>query len=612
MKQILLIISKTIFRKPPLEGDVWRWCFFFAALLMAATLQAADVKYPVAAIPDSLKAGSNAVVRLDDVTVNVIDDAHADVSSIYAVTVLNENGRSVACFNEITDDYDRLTDFRAVIYDAEGKVVKRVKRNELIRSEYSGENTLADDNVKYVYIPSHSEYPFTVEYTFSIESKKLVSTYPTFFPLSQTEASTQEAHYRLITPKGFEVMTQEFNPQWKKTINETPKGKEQCWHIQGLKAIKYERFMPDADTFLPIVYVEPKQFDFEGTKVSNESWQAYGQWIFSLMEGRGTLPDELKAKVHELTDGLSSRRGKIEALYKYMCETCRYTNVTLGIGGLQPKTVADTYRTKYGDCKALVFYLLSMLREIGIESNMCLISTNYERICPDFALHRGINHVILKVAATADEESLWIECTNSKLPFAYIHSDMDGHDVVVIANGNSHIETIPEQSADYHYERNIATLSIAADGEITGNHIIEKEGEEAETKDYKTRKSNTQNSISVDVNPFNEGYSKLRMPRTYDIALAMSCSEYDSVVYSLPKDFEVDIIPAAANESSPFGTFNANYTYNADEHALVSVQRLQWHKGISSKSEATALKRFLDVINKHRKATIIIRRKKTA
>lgn len=580
------------------------------AFLFVANALAADEKYPLSAIPDSLKTGCDAVVRLDDVTVTVISDRETNVSNTYVVTVLNEKGASAARFHEMSDEYDKLSDFRAVVYDAAGKVVERGKKSDLIRSEFSGETTLADDNVNYYFTPTCKDYPYTVEYIYTIESKKLVPIYPGFHPVTQTETSTQDAYYRLITPKGFEVLTQEFNPQWKKDVRETPKGTEQCWQIHGMTGLKTERFMPDADTFVPSLYVEPKQFDFNGQKVSNESWAAYGQWMYSLMEGRGELPAELKTKVHALTDNVQSRKGKIEALYRYMCETCRYMNVSLGVGGLQPKTVTDTYRTKYGDCKALVFYLLSMLREVGIESNMCMISTGNERICPDFASHQGINHVILKVPGTDGEETLWLECTNSQLPFGYIHSKMDGHDVIVIADGNSHLETIPAQLPDYHYERNIASLTIAADGNIQGSYRIEQPDEKTETKDYKSHKACTQNSISIDANPFNEGFGKLRTARTYDISIPIAFSELDSIVYALPEGYKMDIAPAAVSESCQFGTFQASYTYNAEKHTVSIVQSLRMNRGTYPRSSATELKRFFDLINKHRKATVMVKAEK--
>ena len=579
--------------------------------VVATTAWADDARYPVSAIPDSLKTGCDAVVRQSEQTVTVASPTEFEVVVTEVVTVLNKNGVSAAAFSVTTDDFEKLSDFRGAIYDAAGKEVERIKRSNLLRSEYSGQHTLADDNVNFLYKPEQKEYPYTVEYSFKMTRKKLTQTYPSFIPLPATETSVMSASYKLITPKGMEVLTQEYNPCWTMTTDENAKTKttERVWKVAGLRGMKEDQYMPPRERFLPMLFVEPKLFRFDDQVVSNESWESYGQWISHLMEGRGALPPELQSKVHELTDNLTARRDKVKALYEYMCENCRYMNVSLGIGGLQPKPVADTYRTKYGDCKALVFFMLSMLREIGIESNMCLISTKNVRINPDMAAHQGINHVILKVPAAGDEETMWVECTNSQLPFGYIHNSMDGHDVIVIADSKSHLETIPEQTPDYHQTRITGTLNVAATGEILGKWSVEEPDEEAKTKDYKSRKAASQNKIMVEANPFNEGFGKIRTSRKYDIYKSLAYSEYDSITYKLPENYEVDLAPMGADEKCPFGSFVATYKYDAEQHTLTIVQHLQMFRGAFPKTAATEMKRFYDLIGKHRKATVMLKSK---
>lgn len=67
-----------------------------------------------------------------------------------------------------------------------------------------------------------------------------------------------------------------------------------------------------------------------------DSWQNFGKFIVSLYAGKDVLPEAVKAKVLDLTQGLKSDPEKVAALYKYMQQNSRYISIQLGMGGWQP------------------------------------------------------------------------------------------------------------------------------------------------------------------------------------------------------------------------------------------------------------------------------------
>ena len=82
-----------------------------------------------------------------------------------------------------------------------------------------------------------------------------------------------------------------------------------------------------------------------------------------MQKGRDILPEETKLKVQELTKGMTDPVAIIGVLYNYLQQNTNYVGIQLGIGGWQ--TYDETYVTtkKYGDCKALSNFMISLLKK---------------------------------------------------------------------------------------------------------------------------------------------------------------------------------------------------------------------------------------------------------
>ena len=87
--------------------------------------------------------------------------------------------------------------------------------------------------------------------------------------------------------------------------------------------------------------------------------------MYQLIKGRDVLPEEVKKKVHELTDNKGDKE-KISVLYDFLQKNTRYISIQLGIGGWQPFEASYVAEKKYGDCKALSNYMIALLKEAGI------------------------------------------------------------------------------------------------------------------------------------------------------------------------------------------------------------------------------------------------------
>ena len=110
--------------------------------------------------------------------------------------------------------------------------------------------------------------------------------------------------------------------------------------------------------------------------VSNkETYDEIGKWWWNLVEEQLIVNDEIRKTVRELTEGLDSKRAKVEALHNYVVRNTRYLHVGLGVHGWKPYRTTQCFKNKYGDCKDKASLLKVMLEEVGIPTNLVLVRT---------------------------------------------------------------------------------------------------------------------------------------------------------------------------------------------------------------------------------------------
>ncbi|WP_340696531.1 hypothetical protein [Flavobacterium gyeonganense] len=102
-------------------------------LLFTAISSAQKNTYPIFIIKDSLKENANAVVRLDQMDITIASQRSMNIKIQKVVSVLNEKG-----LNDIDayQHYDKTTSIKsieAIVYDAFGKEIKKIKRKRFYR-----------------------------------------------------------------------------------------------------------------------------------------------------------------------------------------------------------------------------------------------------------------------------------------------------------------------------------------------------------------------------------------------------------------------------------------------------------------------------------------------
>jgi hypothetical protein len=120
-------------------------------------------EYAFNLIPDSLKENANAVLRKEELFVDVKDIDKAVIRHKYAITILNEIGNSYAVYQEQYDKLRSLSDISGTLYDANGIKIKSVKRRDIKDYSNDGESFFSDDRIK-TFSFQHRVYPYTIEF----------------------------------------------------------------------------------------------------------------------------------------------------------------------------------------------------------------------------------------------------------------------------------------------------------------------------------------------------------------------------------------------------------------------------------------------------------------
>jgi hypothetical protein len=398
-------------------------------ILININIHCADKpEYKASLIPPALSSNAKAVVRLEKLEIEVNKNSAVE-NHLKVITILNKNGYNLSVFQQFSNSFVKINDVNVTVYDAEGKKVKSYFGSDI--HDYSAINgfSIYEDQRQEFCDPQYRKYPFTVEFSYKRKLKSLMFL-PSWMPCDDYNCSVEKSSITVTVNEGATLRYYESNIPQQCKIEAINNNKSYHWSIDNLPALSKEDFESPLPEFMPVVYLAPIEFEVDGINGSLASWQEFGKWIIKLNEDRDTLSPATVKKLHEITDGLTTR-AKIEKIYEYMQKHTRYVSIQIGIGGWQPFEAMTVDRLGYGDCKALSNYTYSLLKAVDIKSYYTLISAgeNAAHLIPEFP-SQFFNHAILCVPV--ENDTIFLECTNQYVPCGYIGSFTDSRLALMI------------------------------------------------------------------------------------------------------------------------------------------------------------------------------------
>lgn len=459
---------------------------FIAASFIYTTLSA---QYAVSAIPSELKENANIVVRLAKKEIVLKSKSNAVIRNHYVYTILNSAASDYAKTVVSYDKLRKVTKIDGTLYNAGGTKIRSIKKGEIKDYSNTSEANLADDDrVKY-HSFDHIDYPYSIEYQTEIEYDGLFYL-PAWMPVFNENVAIQNSSLKVTTAADYRLRFKTYNYAQQPVIAEVKKEKEYNWSVSNITAIKDEPYTPSWYEIVPTVFLAPSSFEMQKYAGNMNNWQEFGAFIYNLNANRNTLPDNIKQKVHSLTQGLTTDKQKVEALYKYLQQNTRYISIQLGIGGWQTLDANFVASKGYGDCKALSNYMNALLKEAGIPSYTALIraGSNEAEIIADFSSNQ-FNHVIVCVPQPKD--SIWLECTSQTSQPGYLGSFTGNRQALLIGEKGGILVRTPAYNSTDNLQKRKINAVISENGELNADVSTYYSGLQQDRLDDKIKQSST-------------------------------------------------------------------------------------------------------------------------
>lgn len=596
----------------------------------------------------------NAVIERYEASFDMSSPTSATYNVHVRVNILDAEASDIGEAYIFTDDFRSLTSFSARI-ESGGKTIKKYKLTDLKTAPLGG-GGISDATVSYV--QPVAPVPYTVEYSYEVAFKNGFISFPSFIPLSDPLVALVDARYTIDVPAGTEIMYESSE----EPAVEKGKTDKYTWSFSSVEPYVYEHMMPGRFEFLPYAYAAPKAFTYAKTSGVQDGWESSGLWLYGLQKDVCTAPAELSAKVAELTSGMQDDRQKINALYTYLRESTRYVSIQLGIGGLKPFPAEQVMKTGFGDCKALSVYMQTMLAEAGVKSEYFIVDTDRSNLLDGLYSVGQMNHAMLCVPMQKD--TLWIECTNPRLPLGYRHTDIAGHEVVLIGpEGGKKVrarqypdslriskESVsvvlnPDGSASCVGSRSLkldsvepyvgfsslpaktqfnaimganalnpADFNIISVNDNFNDWILMEDGEEYVPQmkiDYSFNAVDyakvSGERMFVQLNPFAKQLYSDRKARIHEYVRRRGSTIMDCVSLTIPEGYAIESIPQSGTIECQFGELNTAVLVNGNTISV--TQTLKLHPGRYPKEEYATYRTFAKDVSKAYSSKIVLIKK---
>ena len=214
----------------------------------------------------------------------------------YAITVLNEKGNGFAVYQNFYDKLKSLNNVDGKLFDAQGKVLKTVKRRDIYDEGGVSDDLISDDRQK-SFSFSHRTYPYTVEFE---DEQVLHGIYylANWFPIDGSSMAVQNSSLTVETPKDYLLRYQFILANYYKQSLDEPSKK--TWILINTKAIMYEPYAPNFREIAPNIEIAPTDFEISGYKGKMNTWNEYGKFQSQLNKGRNILPETIKKEIAEI------------------------------------------------------------------------------------------------------------------------------------------------------------------------------------------------------------------------------------------------------------------------------------------------------------------------
>lgn len=613
-----------------------------------------QILFSATTISDAMKKDAYAVCREYRHEFELIDYGKAIEKVHLVITVLEENGDH---FGRLILPYDKSRKVKSIsgrIYNGAGISDDKLKNAAIQDMNYTSAGAIYDDlRIKLADFKIKT-YPYTVEYNYEIEYDGLIG-YPDWQPIEEYRLSVEKSSFYVSYPENLEIRIREVNMPAGCRTEKNEDGKHiDEWKLDSIAAWREEPMSPELYTQTSRVILAPTNFTYDGSDGKMNSWQELGKWVAGLNSGRDQLTPLRQTEIRNLTGEIKDTTLAVNSLYQYMQKRTRYVGIQLGLGGFQPFPSETIDRLGYGDCKALSNYMKSLLNCVGIPSLYVLAGagSNQGITMNDFPTINQNNHAILCVPLRKD--TIWLECTSQTAPCGYLGKFVAGRKVMLITPEGGKLVVTPLLKSAQNLQLRKAEVQINPDGAMQASVKTRYSGYQYDNvsalfdESKEDQKKELLDDIGIPglvIDSFSYEVKKKKIPEALE-SLTMSSVKYatktgtrlfipmnmlnqtkgipskidnrrmpvvqkysfydkDSIVFQLPKGYQVETIPRSKTLSTEYGEYNSTITVQNDR--AIYIREMKLKPGIWAKENYKAVVEFYSNIVSNDKAKLVLK-----
>ncbi len=297
-----------------------------------------------------------------------------------------------------------------------------------------------------------------VDYSYTTETLQpvLPGDFAEFWAI-HTGAPTRRSRYVLDLPAGYEPRLKETNLTFRPRVQERGGRRVTTWAVNDLPKIAPEPFASlDSNTVFMSLTVGGRT-----------EWTDVSRWYAGLSADRYTLTPEIEARVAQVVRGARTLEDSLRAVHRWVAQDFRYVSLSLGIGGYQPRTPEEVFRTQYGDCKDKATLFIAIARRFGVNAYPVLLNSDGGdgREMPSVGL---FDHMIAAVERPGGGYT-YLDLTAEIIPWGSVSPGYQGgFGLVVHPDGRPEEVTFPLNEPSANRIETVVAGELAPDGTFSG------------------------------------------------------------------------------------------------------------------------------------------------
>jgi transglutaminase-like putative cysteine protease len=253
----------------------------------------------------------------------------------------------------------------------------------------------------------------------------------------------EDSHYVLLVP--LEMQLKEFGRgSWDRS--QTVQGDRKIMEYRGthVPPLVAEPFMPPMVDLLDQVIVS-----------SITDWDTIAGWDVNLLVDAFRSTPEITQLALDLTRQAKTKRDKLDAITRFVMREIRYQqDYESNIAGVKPHAAPVVLQRAYGDCKDKSVILMTLAKEVGIQTRFALLRTtgigDFIKALPALQF----NHAIVYIPAQEGiDEPMFVDATPDTLDIKTLRLDSQNTWALVIDPDSKEWEfvRVPRTSARLQY-----------------------------------------------------------------------------------------------------------------------------------------------------------------